>query len=70
MSSLLNRIPAKVLILIALTILLLGAFFVMPGLFLWGSSREESDFDRQYRENLERSRQDGTFNDPASGAIE
>jgi hypothetical protein len=58
----------KVILVVILGAAILGLVFLAPALFSSDSLVGESDFDRQYRENLERSRQDGTANYPASGA--
>ncbi len=67
MNAITSRFSPKVLILVILSLALLGLFVLMPGLFLWGSSKSQSDFDRQYQENLEKAKESGTLNYAAPG---
>lgn len=67
MNAIASRFSPKVLILIILALALLVLFILLPGLFSWGSSKSQSDFDRQYQENLEKAREDGTLNYAAPG---
>jgi hypothetical protein len=59
----------KIVLLVGLGILILGLLFLAPALFAWNSFFGETDFDREYRENLERSKEMGTQNQPGASTV-